>query len=427
VARQIRSQLALSGAFAGASAGYWLDVFPRASAELRHWRARASAIPDPGLRRVALRAHHAERGNVEGAAAYAILATRGRRAGVVRAAVAFQAAYDYLDALAEQPTSDPAANGRQLHLALGTALDPDAAHADYYARLGAVRDGGYLHELLDTCRHALAALPSAASVAAPLGRAAGRMAAYQARCHALSRGGRELGRWAVALTPAALGLHWWEAAAAAASSLGVFALLAAAAAPNVGERHAALLERAYFPWIGALHVLLDSLVDAGEDRRTGHRSLIACYQSPEELAARLRWLAERARAAAARLPAGARHVLLLTAMSAFYLSRPEADAPGLRGARRRVLEAIGPLVLPSIGILRARRAAAHAHECARRLRRPASPTRQRRSRVAGGRSLRRAPAQRPARRLRRRARVRPADTPRRVPAPAPAPRTAARR
>ena len=46
---------------------------------------------------------------------------------------------DYLDGVSERPTDDPLANGLCLHRAFEVALDPDAAHADYYAHAPAAR------------------------------------------------------------------------------------------------------------------------------------------------------------------------------------------------------------------------------------------------------------------------------------------------
>ena len=39
---------------------------------------------------------------------------------------------DYLDGVSERPRDDPIANGLRLHSAFEVALDPEAAHADYY-------------------------------------------------------------------------------------------------------------------------------------------------------------------------------------------------------------------------------------------------------------------------------------------------------
>ena len=67
--------------FAGAARCYWLEIFPFARRELREWRRRAEAIPEPGLRRDALLALQAKGGNAEGLAAFAVLAPAARAPG----------------------------------------------------------------------------------------------------------------------------------------------------------------------------------------------------------------------------------------------------------------------------------------------------------------------------------------------------------
>jgi len=353
-----RGRRALAGAFAGAAGRYWLGVFPHISRELRHWRERAGEIPDPVLRRLALITQRSERGNLEGAAAFAVLVPRAHRARVVRAIVAFQATYDYVDTLAEQPSVDPVANGRQLHLALLTALRPDTEHPNYYAHHSASRDDGYIRNLIDTCRSAFGALPSYAAVAEPALRAARRMVTYQSFNHGAREGPhRALAQWASALTPPGSGLRWWETAAAAASSLSVFALIAAAAQPALSVGETAAMERAYFPWIGALHVLLDSLIDRAEDACAGQHSLVDHYASSEEAASRLGAIAARSVQATETLPAGTQHALILAAMTSFYLSAPRASTPAACLAARQIGETMGPLTTPTMVVFGARRAA----------------------------------------------------------------------
>jgi tetraprenyl-beta-curcumene synthase len=358
MAAPIGNRLASAGGFAGAAARYWLGVFPLVGRELRHWRERAREIPDPALRRLALLTQSTERGNLEGAAAFAILVPRAHRERVVRALVAFQATYDYIDTLAEQPSADPVANGRQLHLALLTALDPDGDHADYYEHSHQGGDNGYMKNLVDTCRFAFAALPWHAAVAEPALRAAERMATYQSLNHATGVDARgALARWAAGLTPSGTGLRWWETAAGAASSLTVFALVAAAAQPALGADEAAITESAYFPWIGALHVLLDSLVDRSADIEAGHHSLVDHYTSAEEAASRLGSIATHALSATERLPNSIQHTTILAAMSSFYLSAPTTVTPAAFPATQRVLETMGALAMPTMAVLRARRSA----------------------------------------------------------------------
>ena len=354
---QTRSRGALARAFAGAACRYWLGIFPLLARELRHWHARAGAIPDPVLRRLALVTQRAERGNLEGAAAFAVLAPRPHRARVVRAVVAFQAAYDYIDTLAEQPSADPVANGQRLHLALLSALDPRSEHHDYYEYSAGTHDSGYIRNLIDTCRLAFGSLPSHASVVEPALRCASRMIAYQSLNHGASGDTVDaLAAWAAELTPPDSGLRWWETAAGAASSMSVFALIAAAAQPVLETADAAATESAYFPWIGALHVLLDSLIDRGEDLAAGHHCLVDHYASSEETATRLSTIAARALQATEQLSDGVEHATILAAMTSFYLSAPSACAPGASPAAQLVLERMGALARPTMAVLRVRRA-----------------------------------------------------------------------
>jgi tetraprenyl-beta-curcumene synthase len=325
--------------------------------ELRHWRARARQIQDPVLRRLALLTQQVERGNYEGAAAYATLVPRPYRARVVRAVVAFQTTYDYVDTLSEQPNADPVANGRQLHLALLSALDPSTRQPDYYRHHSKRQDGGYIRNLVQTCRDALRALPSYAAVTQSALCAAGGIVAYQSLNHEEAGDRpRALARWGAAVAPPNSGLRWWEAAAGGASSMTVFALIAAAAKPGLSAAETRATHDAYFPWISALHVLLDSLIDRANDSEQGHHNLIDHYSSPTEAAHRLEWIASRAVRAAEALPDGARHALILAAMTSFYLSAPATSTPTTLLAAHRVLNAMGALRMPTMTVLKTRRA-----------------------------------------------------------------------
>jgi tetraprenyl-beta-curcumene synthase len=348
---------ALALAFADAACRYWLTVFPRVWRELRRHRCRAEAIPDPVLRRIALETQRSERGNLEGAAAYAAFVWSRRRGAVVHAAVAFQIAYDYVDSLVEQPSADPVANGRALHAALHVALDPRATHVDYYAHHAHRDDGGYLTALVDDCRGALRALPAWDVVACPAQRAVGRMVGYQVLIHGQEAGSDEqLAAWARAQAPPGSDLLWWEAAAAGASSLLVFALVAAAADPSLTDRGAVALEHVYFPWAGALHVLLDSLVDQPADARAGHRSLVDHYASPEQLAERMDLIVDATFRSTRTLPDGRAHALILAAMASFYLTAPTARLAHAAEANRRIVARMGRLAMPALAVLRLRRA-----------------------------------------------------------------------
>lgn len=346
-------------ALAGAARSYWLGVFPDACREVRIWRARAQEIPDPMLRQIALRAHSEKRGNLEGAAAFAAFAQPAGRHAAVRAVVAYQTMFDYLDNLSEEPSEDPIANGRRLNGALLAAITPEAPHDDYYPHHRRGEDGGYLHALIAACHTALTALPSFATIAELAREATERVVTYQSLNHGDGNGRHDsFERWARASGKEHVRLRWWETGAAAGSTLDLFALIAAAADPALDRNLARMLGTAYFPWVGALHSLLDSLTDQVEDLATHRRGLIDYYRSPDEAADRIATIATEAISQVSELPGGHSHTLIVAAMTSFYLcDLSMSSSPHARLATPAVLEAMGRLARPTMLILSTRRVA----------------------------------------------------------------------
>jgi tetraprenyl-beta-curcumene synthase len=349
------ARVELAGAFAQTVICYLARVLPHVERELVHWRDRAAAIPNPALR-AAARDALAKRGNLEGAALFATLAPPADRRAALRALLAFQTAYSYLDALSELPSERPVENSDQLHQALLVALCPGAPHADYYAQNPERDDGGYLVAVLDACRDALAALPSYAPLAPTAREAAARIVDFQALNLSEPQGGHSaLERWAREITQVGSGLAWWETAAAAGSSLAVHALIAAAARTGLDAGDARAIERAYHPWIGALHSLLDSLVDRREDHARLTLSLLDHYGPPTAMVERLAALALRARHAADELPDRCAQRVIVTAMCSYYLSAPECRAADARMVAGALSGALGLPLSAAIALFRAKR------------------------------------------------------------------------
>ncbi|HTR73511.1 MAG TPA: DUF2600 family protein [Solirubrobacteraceae bacterium] len=352
--------------FASSAASYWLSVFPQARREIRCWRARARRIPDPSLRKLAIETHAGKHRNLEGAAAFATFVPVPQRRVTVRGLVAYQALFDYLDTLAEQPTKDPIAGGRRLNRALLVATVPSEPHADYYAHLrheaDTGTDGGYLHTLIATSRAALVSLPSFAAVADLAADASERVGAYQSLNHGDGNGRHDtFDRWARQIGSRQPRLRWWETGAAAGSTLDLLALIAAASEPGLERESARELAEAYFPWVGALHSLLDSVVDREDDRASGKRGLIDYYGSPEEAAERIATIAAEAVRRTARLPGGLRHTLVVAAMTSFYVGDlAGCPSPYARLAAPAALEAMGVLARPTMLAFGARLAAERA-------------------------------------------------------------------
>jgi tetraprenyl-beta-curcumene synthase len=340
--------------FASAAGRYWFGVYPAARSVQRRLLARAEAIPDPLLRADALASHHDKGSNSEGLAALAVLAPKYRRAEIARSLVAYQLMLDYLDGVSERPSEDPLANGFALHRAFEVALDPNAAEADFYLHAPASNDGGYLLDLIETCRAPLRELPSYQAARGPLLRQARLCCESQALNHALRFAAvqGQLNEWAgrtAAESELEPGFEWWELiAAAAASSLCVGALLALAATPGATEDEARSVESAYFPWASGLNALLDSLVDLDEDPEDA--SHVRRYDSFEHAAERLTAIASGARERVSALPDGDLHEAILAAMGSLYLVHEGAWRPGREPISLAVYGALGPLARPSLAV-----------------------------------------------------------------------------
>jgi len=307
-------------------------TIPGVRRELRGWRERALLIPDPALRADALETLRREHMNAHGAALFAVL-PRTRSLPLLRLLVAFQVALDYLDTVTERPAADERIHGERLHRALVDALDPDAEPTDYYGEHPWEDDGGYLRELVEVCQRECAALPGytaarpyAVSVAADL--------SVQVLNHLTDPAERDtaLRSWADDATPRSSDLQWFEQAAAASATLGIFALLAAAASYRLSTAQARATDAAYRR-VSLVATLMDSLVDYDEDRASGAHSYVAHYGSNEAAIERISALVTEGLAEVQRLPSGSRHAVVVTGMVSMYLA--QARLAGTRKIRAR--------------------------------------------------------------------------------------------
>ncbi len=328
-------------AFVLANARYWTCVAAQARRELRHWEARAQAIEDTELRVLALEKLRAEGFNAEAAAMAATIAPRATRKHAVRAIVALELLFDCLDGLSERPHADPLGEGERLYATFIDALSPSAGSpiephvsnqrvATSARKPGALDADGYLQELGEAVRSALAQLPAREAIAPFAQRCAARGAQAQTRMHATPLlGVEQLGDWARSEAIGSV-LQWREfAAGAACSVLALHALIAAAADPRTTPAEAHAIDAAYL-FAGAMVTLLDGLVDQERDVLAGELSYAGLYEDPALLAQALVQTAREASRRSTELRNGAHHLMTLAGAVAYWCS-----APGARGASAR--------------------------------------------------------------------------------------------
>jgi tetraprenyl-beta-curcumene synthase len=316
---------------------------PAVAREVRYWRELARHIPDAPIREDALSALGGKRGQTDGAALFSIL-PRSRNPSLLRLLVAYQITWDFLDSASERGATSGQANGRQLHLALVDALDPDRPISDYYRHHPWRDDGGYLRTLVLVCRDSCARLPSHPRVRRLVVREAIR-AQVLAINHELDSRRRDsmLKVWAATEFPKGHEANWFELSSAASAGLTIFALLALASNPTCSDGEIARTHNAYFPWTSTLATMLDSYVDQAEDAATGDHAYISHYPTQELATQHICVLVERCLRDARSLKEGEKHILIVSSMVAMYLSKDSALTPEMRAATKHILDAGGSL------------------------------------------------------------------------------------
>ncbi len=338
-------------ALAGAIVRELLWGLPGVAREVDLWRSRARAIPDAPARNDALDVFRKSRANADGAALFFTLARR-RDTHLLKLLVAYELMADFLDRVSEREACAGVANGRQLHLAMIDALEPDRLARDYFLHSPAREDDAYLRQLVGTCRNSFTSLPAHACVRRPVIQAA-ELAEVQGINHEPNRDLRDcmLKQWARRRLPQDIGLSWFELTGAASAWLSVFALLALAAESKVAEQEG-MQTRASYLWISLTGTMLDSFGDIDEDLAQGAHSYIGHYPSDEIAAARVCELIRQASANARRLRNGHRHAVIVACMVAMYLSKDSTRLPRMRGYTASLLHAGGPLARALLPVLR---------------------------------------------------------------------------
>jgi tetraprenyl-beta-curcumene synthase len=345
-------------ALLAANIRYWPTVAPLVRKQITRYKQRAREIRDPILQALALDKLDDQRFHAQVAATLATLAPRAHREDTTRAIVAIEVMYDYLDALTERPGADPIADGLRLSRAFTDAVDINREPVgDYYA-LHPQSEHGYLHALVADARDALAQLPSISAIAPVAESCAARFAEAQIRAHAIPHlGTDQLREWATH-NAAGTELGWLEYFAGATSTvLGLHAMIAAAASPDVTRQDAAGIDGLYL-YIGVIVTMLDSVIDYERDlTSTGQPGYTRYYDDRDQLLRALsnanRHVMTRARAA----PNAAHHIMTLVGVVAFYTSAPTATSPFAALITTHIQRELRPLVTPTLAIMRAWRKA----------------------------------------------------------------------
>jgi tetraprenyl-beta-curcumene synthase len=300
-------------------------VLPEVREQLRFWRQKAEGMPDPELKKQAIDSMTSKKFHCQGGAVYAT-ANLPMRHVLIPLIVAFQTISDYLDNLCDRSTSLDPQDFRRLHQSMIDAINPAQPLHDYYAFRTEQEDGGYLNELVKTCQASIRMLPSYAMVAEDVREWVGLYCDLQVHKH-IRHELREQALWAwwEPHESQHRNISWNEFAAATGSTLGVFMMFLAAADSGLRAQVVEEIRNAYFPYICALHILLDYLIDQQEDKLGGDLNFCSYYTDLDQTVERIAVIVIEARARTKRLEHPEFHGMIIEGLLALYLSDPKVS------------------------------------------------------------------------------------------------------
>ncbi|WP_027725372.1 tetraprenyl-beta-curcumene synthase family protein [Tuberibacillus calidus] len=313
------------------------DVLPTVKEKLAYWTAFADAIPNEELRKQALASIRTKTFHCEGGAVYGLLA-KERREEVISFIVAYQTISDYLDNLCDRSTSQDPDDFRLLHASMMDALTPGSRH-QYYEKREDRDDGGYLSALVETCQKFLETLPSLPVIQPYLHELASYYCDLQVHKHVAveERVGR-LTDWFETHKPHLPEMTWYEFSACSGSTLGIFCLVAYAAAAENMEELAGQIKNGYFPWVQGLHILLDYFIDQDEDRAGGDLNFCSFYESEEMMFQRFIHFMKQADRSIVKLPDAPFHRMVNRGLIGIYLADQKVQKQrSVRNLARKIL------------------------------------------------------------------------------------------
>ncbi|OCA91447.1 tetraprenyl-beta-curcumene synthase [Bacillus sp. FJAT-27225] len=328
----------------GLMAVSYRKIFPAVKEELAYWKKRAQAIPNHELRKQALASIDTKTFHCEGGSILGLIAKKEYRKAI-KFIVAYQTISDYLDNLCDRSTSLDPDDFASLHDAMFDSLLPGPRYGDYYSKREDQDDGGYLAELVSTCKKALQSVDSYPVIQDYLLELCGYYCELQVHKHVRQdeREGR-LKEWFERHKKRMPDMEWYEFSACSGSTLGVFCLVSYAMGSGFKSEDARKVVNGYFPYIQGLHILLDYFIDQEEDRLGGDLNFCFYYKNQETLFNRLLHFMKEADRHIEGLPNQQFHKLINRGLLGLYLSDSKVRSQeGVRKLAKQIIKAGGPI------------------------------------------------------------------------------------
>jgi len=296
------------------------NIFPEVRKELDYWTARAMQIPDQELKKQALASIDSKRFHCQGGAVFALLAN-SRWKEAVRFIVAYQTVSDYLDNLCDRSTSLDPADFQLLHESMNDALIPSPIkEKSYYLYRKEQNDNGYLQELVNTCQQVIRTIKDYEFFQQHVLKLQQLYAEMQVHKHVrVDERIPRLTSWHRQNQQLAPDLTWYEFSAAAGSTLGIFNFISYGLGNKIEKGLVNYVWKGYFPYIQALHILLDYYIDQKEDKTEGDLNFCSFYPDERTMIKRFLSIIENAEEQLIRMPDTRFHKMVVQGLIGLYL------------------------------------------------------------------------------------------------------------
>ncbi len=316
-------------------------TLPLVNRELSKWYRRIDGAPSEFLSKQGTLSIQHKKFHCQGGSVFAAW-TPEYLHSLTRFIVAFQTMSDYLDNLCDRGNVFNPNSFSMLHQSMLDVFadrDPIGPAHRYYALYPDPRDGGYLIDLVKTCREQLRHFPYFHYVRQDLLTYTKLYTDLQVYKHIHpERRGQALINWHKKHKHKHPDLYWWEFSAAAGSTLLIFALVSLSAkSEGISDAYIKAVIHAYFPWICGLHILLDYFIDQEEDRLEQDLNFVSYYTDEGQVQERLELFIQKAMQAVVELPDSPFHLTVVNGLLALYLSDEKVDKQGLAGIRQHLL------------------------------------------------------------------------------------------
>jgi|GEM_PF-596588 len=246
---------------------------------------------------------------------------------VINFMISFNMLTMYLDQLCHKEQIKDESTVRQFYLSMLDAVDPDREISNYCKYFPSKSENNYINQFVECCRNELEGIPSYKLVKENIKKYVYFYSDFHTYKHISYGENRDdyLFTWSGYYLGQYADIYPWEFQAAACSCLGIFALLSSAFDPSLTDEMISSIDKAYFPWINGLQVLLANYLCLYHDIINSNLNFTNYYKNLKLCEERIIFFFKQSLKACSQGNLSDNHLSVVNLILGIYLSDPRAD------------------------------------------------------------------------------------------------------